>query len=75
MRRRLVSLMSCGLTFTLILSFSWDAEAQQFTGGLRGTVRDANGMIPGVEVRLVKRGHTKSINGKQRGGRVRHSRP
>ena len=79
MRRRLVSLMSCGLTFTLILSFSWDAEAQQFTGGLRGAVRDANGIIPGVEVTLLNEG-TAVVphDGLERGGRVlvprRHSR-
>src|SRR5215831_2463230 len=29
------------------------AEAQQFTGGVRGEVRDANGVIPGVTVSLV----------------------
>src|SRR5215471_6873321 len=29
------------------------AEAQQFTGGVRGAVRDANGVIPGVTVTLT----------------------
>ena len=29
------------------------AAAQTFTGGLRGAVRDANGVIPGVTVELV----------------------
>jgi hypothetical protein len=29
------------------------AAAQTFTGGLRGAVRDANGVIPGVSVQLV----------------------
>ena len=29
------------------------AGAQQFTGGVRGAVRDANGVIPGVAVTLT----------------------
>src|SRR3954449_11346877 len=29
------------------------AGAQQFTGGMRGAVRDANGVIPGVAVTLT----------------------
>jgi len=29
------------------------ARAQQFTGGVRGAVRDANGVIPGVTVTLT----------------------
>jgi UDP-N-acetylmuramyl pentapeptide synthase len=29
------------------------ASAQTFTGGLRGAVRDANGVIPGVTVELI----------------------
>ena len=29
------------------------AAAQTFTGGLRGAVRDANGVIPGVTVKLI----------------------
>src|SRR5262249_19640083 len=29
------------------------AGAQQFTGGVRGAVRDANGVIPGVTVTLT----------------------
>jgi hypothetical protein len=32
------------------------ASAQTFTGGLRGVVRDANGVIPGVTVTLVNEG-------------------
>ena len=32
------------------------ARAQQFTGGLRGVVRDANGVIPGVPVTLTNDG-------------------
>src|SRR5207249_1380744 len=29
------------------------ADAQQFTGGVRGAVRDANGVIPGASVTLT----------------------
>ena len=29
------------------------AAAQTFTGGVRGAVRDANGVIPGVAVQLI----------------------
>ena len=29
------------------------AAAQTFTGGVRGAVRDANGVIPGVTVQLI----------------------
>src|SRR4051794_41744467 len=32
------------------------AAAQQFTGGVRGAVRDANGVIPGVTVTLTNEG-------------------
>jgi trimeric autotransporter adhesin len=32
------------------------SSAQQFTGGLRGAVRDANGIIPGVTVTLTNEG-------------------
>ena len=32
------------------------AGAQQFTGGLRGAVGDANGVIPGVAVTLTNDG-------------------
>ncbi len=37
----------------LVLGLASDVAAQQFTGGVRGAVRDANGVIPGVEVALV----------------------
>ncbi len=36
-----------------MLTVSSSAWAQTFTGGLRGAVRDANGVIPGVTVQLV----------------------
>lgn len=42
------------LTALLIVPLSVSAAwAQTFTGGLRGAVRDANGVIPGVNVTLV----------------------
>src|SRR5262245_33918211 len=36
-----------------VLVWSVPAAAQQFTGGVRGAVRDANGVIPGVSVTLT----------------------
>jgi hypothetical protein len=46
--------VTCGL-FILILAAA-PAGAQQFTGGLRGAVQDANGVIPGVTVTLINEG-------------------
>jgi hypothetical protein len=43
----------CGLLVFAVVSTS---SAQQFTGGLRGAVRDANGVIPGVTVTLTNEG-------------------
>jgi hypothetical protein len=37
----------------LALAMAATAAAQTFTGGLRGAVRDVNGVIPGVTVQLV----------------------
>jgi trimeric autotransporter adhesin len=37
----------------LAMAMAGTATAQTFTGGLRGAVRDANGVIPGVTVQLV----------------------
>ena len=37
----------------LVLAVAASAGAQQFTGGVRGAVRDANGVIPGVAVTLT----------------------
>src|SRR5947209_14832600 len=37
----------------IVLAGAASAGAQQFTGGVRGLVRDANGVIPGVTVTLV----------------------
>ncbi len=39
--------------FVLVLTVGTTAYAQTFTGGLRGAVRDANGVIPGVTVQLI----------------------
>jgi trimeric autotransporter adhesin len=39
--------------FALAMMIAATAAAQTFTGGLRGAVRDANGVIPGVTVQLV----------------------
>jgi len=41
------------LCSVLLLSAAGLAAAQQFTGGVRGEVRDQNGVIPGVTVTLV----------------------
>ena len=43
-------ILACAL---LVLGLASDVAAQQFTGGVRGAVRDANGVIPGVEVSLT----------------------
>ena len=37
----------------LVLAGAVSVRAQQFTGGVRGAVRDANGVIPGVAVTLT----------------------
>jgi hypothetical protein len=42
----------------LVLMVSGAAFAQTFTGGLRGAVRDAGGVIPGVTVQLINEGTT-----------------
>jgi len=39
-----------------VLVVASSAAAQTFTGGLRGAVKDANGVIPGVTVQLVNEG-------------------
>ena len=42
----------------LVLAVSTSAMAQTFTGGVRGAVRDAGGVIPGVTVQLINEGNT-----------------
>ena len=39
-----------GLVEALLMTFGSEAVAQSFQGGLRGAVRDAQGVIPGVMV-------------------------
>jgi len=41
------------LAFSLLLGLHAPALGQQFTGGIRGSVRDANGVIPSVAVAVV----------------------
>jgi hypothetical protein len=42
----------------MAMTIASSAAAQTFTGGLRGAVRDANGVIPGVTVQLVNEATT-----------------
>jgi hypothetical protein len=46
--------------FALAMLLAATAAAQTFTGGLRGAVRDANGVIPGVTVQLVNEATTQT---------------
>jgi len=48
--KTLRQLLVIGLIVAMTGSF---AAAQTFTGGLRGAVKDANGVIPGVTVQLI----------------------
>src|SRR6185503_3202072 len=49
--KKLSKLATCFfLAAGLVLGTGTDALSQQFTGGIRGTVRDANGVIPGAAV-------------------------
>src|SRR5436189_5974060 len=41
------------LGLVLLIAATASASAQQFTGGVRGAVRDANGVVPGVAVTLT----------------------
>src|SRR6185295_17933403 len=41
------------LSALLLLAGAASVHAQQFTGGVRGAVRDSNGVIPGVTVTLT----------------------
>src|SRR5262249_1141061 len=50
------NVMKCARLFVVALAVSLaaaTAAAQSFQGGLRGTVKDAQGVIPGVTVSLV----------------------
>src|SRR5437899_329955 len=48
--RALTRVVMCAL---LVCGWAAFADAQQFTGGIRGAVRDANGVIPGVTVTVT----------------------
>ena len=44
----------------LATAITGTAAAQTFTGGLRGAVRDANGVVPGVTVQLINEATTQT---------------
>jgi hypothetical protein len=46
-------LVRAAAVWLLVVAGATSAGAQQFTGGVRGAVRDANGVIPGVAVTLT----------------------
>src|SRR6266852_777469 len=45
--------LMCGF---LLVATATDVRSQSFQGGLRGAVKDANGVIPGVVVTLINAG-------------------
>ena len=45
-----------GLVLTFVMLCSVEGVAQTFQGGLRGTVSDAQGIIPGATVTLTMQG-------------------
>src|SRR5262245_5900611 len=51
--RRLTPLAACALVWMLFLTVTPEVRGQQFTGGLRGAVKDASAVIPGVAVTLI----------------------
>src|SRR6267142_3372389 len=51
--RRLTSLSPYVLTALLLVANASEVRSQSFQGGLRGTVKDVNGVIPGAGVTLV----------------------
>src|SRR3989475_10932980 len=51
MTRRVIGSIVSALL--LLVGSAASVDAQQFTGGVRGAVRDANGVIPGVAVTLT----------------------
>src|SRR5262245_62386136 len=54
MRKKLSRLTVCFLLAAgCLLATGADGFAQQFTGGIRGSVRDINGVIPGVTVTVT----------------------
>ena len=57
--RRLLHVVT-GLAFVVSLVAAASANAQTFQGGLRGAVKDAQGVIPGATVTLVNEATTAS---------------
>src|SRR5205809_560174 len=53
MTRTLRSAAACGLMSAFFVSFSGGVAAQSSQGGVRGVVKDAQGVIPGVTVTLL----------------------
>src|SRR6188474_1926662 len=53
MMRSLLSPVACGLLSATLCSIPAPAAAQSYQGGMRGSVKDAQGVIPGVTVTLV----------------------
>jgi hypothetical protein len=53
MRRRVSSKALFSIVFVLVLAFAIDARTQSFQGGMRGVVKDQQGVIPGASVTLV----------------------
>src|SRR2546428_11452733 len=51
MTRRVIGSIVSALL--LLVGVATSVDAQQFTGGVRGAIRDANGVIPGVTVTLT----------------------
>jgi len=54
--RRLLSISACVAAVAWLLVLPPAAAAQSFQGGLRGAVKDAQGVIPGATVTLVNEG-------------------
>ena len=53
MRRSTFTWTSTFAAALLLVAIATDGASQSFQGGLRGAVKDANGVIPGVLVTLI----------------------
>ena len=51
--RRLTSSSPCVLMVLLLVANVTEVRSQSFQGGLRGTVKDANGVVPGAGVTII----------------------
>src|SRR5215510_2501559 len=51
--RRLTSSSPYVLMALLLVATATEARSQSFQGGLRGTVKDVNGVIPGAAVTII----------------------